>query len=79
MTQADLALAIVDLMGGDSTANQSTVSRWESGRHDVSLRYEVPLAKALGSPTEILFAAPPDGWSPTAKMLAASAPQKAAA
>lgn len=50
---------------GPVTVDQSTVSNWERGRAEISLRYRRPLADALGVPVDILFEDPPAGWQPT--------------
>lgn len=69
MTQADLAQAIADILGGDRTATQASVSRWERGLVDISMRYETPLATALNVPEPLLFDPPPEGWNVPARML----------
>jgi transcriptional regulator with XRE-family HTH domain len=71
MTQADLALAITQIMGADKTASQASVSRWERGLVDVSMRYETPLAQALNVPESMLFDPPPPEWQIPGWMLEA--------
>lgn len=63
LTQAQLALAISDQLGGES-CHQSSVSHWEHGRAEVSLRFRRPLAEVLEVPVDILFEDPPPGWQP---------------
>lgn len=65
MTQEQLALAVRDRLGPPHTCHQSSVSNWEHGRVEVSLRFRRPLADALGVPVDILFEAPPVGWQPS--------------
>ena len=70
LTQADLALAVTDLVPGTRTVTQSTVSRWENGAIDVTLNYETPLAAALGVPEAVLYSPPPAGWQTPAEQVA---------
>lgn len=42
--------------------HQTSVSKWEAGRAEVSLRHRRALAQALEISKDDLFEAPPDGW-----------------
>lgn len=64
MTQADLAVAVVD--AGAVACHQSTVSNWERGRTEPSIHHRVPLAIALNVPADLLYAGPPEGWQAAA-------------
>lgn len=62
-----------DGKGGGVTLTPGAVSRWETGKRRVALRYRRPLADALGTDHELLFENPPTGWRPpTAKQEAAA-------
>lgn len=67
LTQAALATEVKERSGQTVELHQSTISKWESGDTEVSLRYRRYLAEALEIPIDILFEAPPHGWHPPAR------------
>lgn len=42
--------------------HQTSISKWEAGLAEVSLRHRRPLARALGISKDDLFEEPPIGW-----------------
>lgn len=64
LTQKALAAEVnLRLPEEAASLHQATVSRWESGTAEVSLRWRPALAAALGVPKSFLFEDPPEGWA----------------
>lgn len=69
-TQKALAEEVERRSAGELTVDQSSISNWERGSVEVSLRYRRALAIALDVPMDILFEAPPEGWREPAEAAA---------